>query len=59
MTTADVDGRLSAPDTKAGRLQRALLDYCASISMTMLCRPTVVFLFYELEQKGVVPKHYL
>ena len=49
---------LSAPETKAGRLQRALLDLLREHQHDGALPTNGRFLFYELEQKGVVPKHY-
>lgn len=58
--TADTTKRLSPPDTKAGQLQREILrrlrEREASGDEDAL--PTSIrFIFYELEQAGVVPKH--
>jgi len=58
MTTAiDHDG-LSPPDTKAGRLQRAVLDLLRRHEAEDTVPTNVRFLFYELEQAGVLPKAY-
>jgi hypothetical protein len=55
-----VDSRLSAPDSKAGRLQRACLELLREHKRDEDGLPTnAKFLFYEAEQRGVVPKHYL
>jgi hypothetical protein len=50
---------LSAPDTKAGRLQRACLDLLREHKRDGALPTNGKFLFYELEQRGVVPKHYV
>jgi hypothetical protein len=49
---------LSAPETKAGRLQRACLDLLQQHDGKDTIPTNVTFLFYELEQQGVVPKAY-
>jgi hypothetical protein len=53
----DDDG-LSAPDSKAGRLQRACLALLQQHERDDAIPTNVTFLFYELEQQGVVPKAY-
>ena len=50
---------LSSPDTKAGKLQRACLDLLREHERDGALPTNGRFLFYELEQRGVVPKHYL
>jgi len=50
---------LSAPETKAGRLQRACLKWLQQHDRDDALPTNVTFLFYELEQLSVVPKHYL
>jgi len=59
MTAAPVNGALSAPDSKAGRLQRACLALLKQHEREGAIPTNGRFLFYELEQQGVVPKHYL
>jgi hypothetical protein len=49
---------LSSPDSKAGRLQRACLTLLREHERNDELPTSVRFLFYELEQRGVVPKHY-
>jgi hypothetical protein len=49
---------LSTPDTKAGKLQRACLDLLRQHEREGTISTNVTFLFYELEQQGVVPKAY-
>ena len=57
MTAPTKDG-LSAPDTKAGRLQRACLELLREHERDEDGLPTNGrFMFYELEQHGIVPKH--
>jgi hypothetical protein len=51
--------KLSAPETKAGRLQRACLKQLREHERDDALPTNVTFVFYELEQLGVVPKHYL
>jgi hypothetical protein len=53
------EDRLSAPHTKAGRLQRACLTLIREHQAEGTIPTNGRFLFYELEQKGVVPKYYL
>jgi len=56
--TAHEDDALSAPESKAGRLQRACLDLLREHERDEDGLPTNGrFVFYELEQRGVVPKH--
>jgi hypothetical protein len=49
---------LSPPDTKAGKLQRACLDLLQQHEREGTIPTNGRFLFYELEQQGVVPKAY-
>ena len=56
-TRAEVE--LSAPETKAGRLQRACLALLQEHKREGTIPTNGRFLFYELEQQGVVPKHYV
>jgi hypothetical protein len=49
---------LSAPDTKSGRLQRACLDLLREHKRKGDIPTNGRFLFYELEQRGVIPKKY-
>jgi hypothetical protein len=51
-------GVLSAPGTKAGRLQRACLDLIAEHDADGAIPTSIRFLFYELESRGVIPKDY-
>jgi hypothetical protein len=50
---------LSAPESKAGRLQRACLQLLRQHEREGTIPTNGRFLFYELEQQGVVPKHYV
>ena len=50
---------LSPPDTKAGKLQRACRELLREHERAGTIPTNVTFLFYELEQRGKVPKHYL
>jgi hypothetical protein len=52
------DARLSAPDTKHGRLQRACLELLREHHRKGDIPTNGRFLFYELEQCGVIPKKY-
>lgn len=52
------DAQLSAPGSKAGRLQRACFDLLKQHEREGTIPTNVTFLFYELEQRGVVPKAY-
>lgn len=52
------DDGLSAPDSKAGRLQRACLALLRQHERDGAIPTNVTFLFYELEQQGVIPKAY-
>lgn len=49
---------LSRPGTKAGRLQRAVLDVIREHEADGMLPTNGRFIFYELEQQGIVPKHY-
>ena len=53
-----MDSRLSAPDSKAGKLQRACLAHLQKHKREGTIPTNGRFVFYELEQQGVVPKHY-
>jgi hypothetical protein len=55
---ADDDVLLSAAGSKAGKLQRACLDLLRRHESRGAIPTNNNFLFYELEQRGVVPKHY-
>ena len=50
---------LSQPQTKAGRLQRACLALIREHKAEGTIPTNGRFLFYELEQRGVIPKQYL
>jgi hypothetical protein len=58
MSTASAMNGLSAPETKAGRLQRACLDLLREHHRNGDIPTNGRFLFYELEQRGVIPKKY-
>jgi hypothetical protein len=47
---------LSAPESKAGKLQRACLALLQEHERAGTIPTNGRFLFYELEQQGVVPK---
>ena len=49
---------LSAPDSKAGKLQLACLDLLREHQRKGEIPTNGRFLFYELEQRGVIPKKY-
>jgi hypothetical protein len=49
---------LSAPHTKAGRLQRACLDLLNEHKADGALPTSLRFLFYELLDRGVIPKSY-
>ena len=49
---------LSAPESKAGRLQRACLELLQEHKRNGDIPTNGRFLFYELEQRGVIPKKY-
>jgi len=49
---------LSAQNTKAGRLQRAALELLLRHELDGAIPTNGRFLFYELTQAGIVPKHY-
>jgi len=57
--TADESDALSAPESKAGRLQRECLKLLRKHKREGTIPTNGRFLFYELEQQGVVPKHYV
>jgi hypothetical protein len=50
---------LSAPNTKAGRLQRACLGLLAEHEAEGTVPTSIRFLFYELVERDVIPKAYL
>jgi hypothetical protein len=52
------EAALSAPDTKAGKLQRASLKLLREHERKGEIPTNGHFLFYELEQQGVIPKNY-
>jgi hypothetical protein len=47
---------LSPPDTNAGKLQRACLELLRERERAGTIPANVTFLFYELEQRGIVPR---
>ena len=51
--------RLSAPHTKAGRIQRACLELLREHKRNDAVPTNGRFVYYELEQQGAIPKHYL
>jgi hypothetical protein len=53
------DAQLSAPASKAGRLQRACLALLKQHERDGAVPTNGRFLFYELEQQGVIPKAYI
>jgi hypothetical protein len=55
----DEIAELSHFRTKTGKLQRALLALLTEHEEDGAIPTSARFLFYELEQRGVVPKHYL
>src|SRR6516165_5825810 len=57
-SAASPDDILSAPDSKAGRLQRACLELLREHHRNGDIPTNGRFLFYELEQRGVIPKKY-
>ena len=52
-------GTLSAPESKRGRLQQACLDLLQQHESDGAIPTNGRFVFYELEQLGKIPKHYL
>jgi hypothetical protein len=50
---------LSAENSKAGRLQRACLDLARKHEADGAIPTNGRFLFYELSQAGIIPKHYV
>jgi hypothetical protein len=50
------DDRLSPPDTKAGRLQREALRVLREHEASGMLPTSIRFVFYELEQQGIVSK---
>src|SRR5215510_1055941 len=57
LDSRDDDG-LSNPDSKAGKLQRACLDVLREHERKDELPTNGHFVFYELEQAGIVPKQY-
>jgi hypothetical protein len=57
-TEAKIEEKLSAPDTKAGRLQRACLYLLAEHRRDGAIPTSNRFLFYELLGRNVIPKDY-
>ncbi len=53
-----MNDKLSAPDSKAGRLQRACLELLREHERNGDIPTNGHFVFYELEQRGVIPKEY-
>lgn len=51
-------GALSDPDSKSGKLQRACLKLLRKHERNGELPTNGRFVFYELEQNGVIPKHY-
>jgi hypothetical protein len=58
ITDEKLEGLLSKPNTKAGRLQRACLKVLSEHYLDDALPTSLRFLFYELEGRGVVPKDY-
>jgi hypothetical protein len=58
MTRKDDDLLLSDPDSNIGRLQRAALELLREHERAGDIPTNGRFLFYELEQRGVIPKKY-
>jgi hypothetical protein len=54
----EMDEKLSRPDSKAGRLQRACLNLYLEHLRDGALPTSGRFLFYELEDRGIVPKAY-
>jgi hypothetical protein len=54
-----VTDTLSAPESKCGRLQQACLDLLRQHERDGAIPTNGRFVFYELEQLGKIPKHYL
>jgi hypothetical protein len=59
LITEKILGSLSAEGTKSGRLQRACLDLLREHERDGALPTNGRFLYYELEQRGVIPKYYL
>ena len=57
-TASREDVCLSAPDSKYGRLQRACLELLREHHRKGDIPTNGRFLFYELEQRGIIPKKY-
>ena len=56
--TEEAHGLLSAPDSKSGRLQRECLKLLREHERNGDIPTNGRFPFYELEQRGVIPKKY-
>ena len=54
----EIENRLSKPDSKAGRLQRHVLKLYLQHEADGALPTSGRFLFYELEDRGIVPKKY-
>jgi hypothetical protein len=54
----DVSEKLSRPDSKAGRLQRECLALYYEHLRDVALLTSARFLFYELADRGIVPKAY-
>src|SRR6516164_9249904 len=59
VSATEAEVGLSAPETKAGRLQRACFAWLKQHEREGTIPTIGRFLFYELEQQGVIPKHYV
>jgi len=59
VSATEAEVGLSAPETKAGRLQRACFAWLKQHEREGTIPTNGRFLFYELEQQGVIPKHYV
>src|SRR5262249_1294502 len=59
LTTMDAIVDLSSAESKAGKLQRACLDLLKQHERARAIPTNGRFLFYELEQQGIIPKAYL
>jgi len=55
----EIEAKLSKEDTKAGRLQRAVLRVLKEHEDDGALPTSARFIFYELEGRGVVPKVYI
>jgi hypothetical protein len=54
----ELQEKLSAPNTKAGRLQRSCLELIKEHRQDGAIPTSIRFLFYELEGRGIIPKTY-